>query len=440
MMDTSSDPLLPQVHGPIPRDRFSVVYFIFYLLGLGSLSPWNFFITASEYFKYKFRNTTLPVDCDYLNPKYQTELESMFEGYLTVASTVPNVLFNFFTALLVKRISIKTRMISSMSITLVMFIATAVLVKVNTDKWQTHFFVITMLTAVIVNSTSAVFGASSLGLASRFPARYMQAVMTGQAMGGIFAAVANIITLAAGTSVVNSGLGFFIAATLTSVFSLIGYGLLYYLNFSRYYIVEIGNTLGVEVNSEESSGDVVSHHSCSYYLSILKLVWSQGLCVCIVFFVTLSCFPAIASSIVSVDKGSNDWTEKFFSAFVCFLIFNAGDWSGRSIAGSIQIPSYQRPNCLLILCICRVVFIPLLMLCNAQPRTDAVVFDSDIYPVVFILLLGLTNGHFSTLSMMYGSSRVTEEYAESTGAILSFCLTLGLLFGSLFSLLLMKSL
>ena len=32
---------------------------------------------------------------------------------------------------------------------------------------------------------------------------------------------------------------------------------------------------------------------------------------CIVFFVTLSCFPAIASSIVSVDKGSNDWTGRY---------------------------------------------------------------------------------------------------------------------------------
>ena len=53
--------------------------------------------------------------------------------------------------------------------------------------------------------------------------------MTGQAMGGIFASVANIITLAAGTNVIDSGLGFFIAATLTSVLSLLGYGLLYYL-------------------------------------------------------------------------------------------------------------------------------------------------------------------------------------------------------------------
>ena len=36
---------------------------------------------------------------------------------------------------------------------------------------------------------------------------------------------------------------------------------------------------------------------------------------CIVFFVTLSCFPAIASSIVSVEKGGGDWTGKY----LCFL-------------------------------------------------------------------------------------------------------------------------
>ena len=29
---------------------------------------------------------------------------------------------------------------------------------------------------------------------------------------------------------------------------------------------------------------------------------------CIVFFVTLSCFPAIASSIVSVEKNGGDWS------------------------------------------------------------------------------------------------------------------------------------
>lgn len=56
-----------------------------------------------QYFKYKFRNTTIPANLDYLNPEYQTDLESMFEGYLTVASTVPNLIFNFLTALLVKR-------------------------------------------------------------------------------------------------------------------------------------------------------------------------------------------------------------------------------------------------------------------------------------------------------------------------------------------------
>ena len=42
-------------------------------------------------------------EAEYLNPGAETELQAMFEGYLTVASTVPNLVFNFVTALLIKR-------------------------------------------------------------------------------------------------------------------------------------------------------------------------------------------------------------------------------------------------------------------------------------------------------------------------------------------------
>lgn len=80
------------------------------------------------------------------------------------------------------------------------------------------------------------------------------------------------------------------------------------------------------------------------------------------------------------------------------------------------------------------------MLCNAQPRTHAVIFNSDIYPIVFILLLGLTNGYFGTLAMMYGPRNVSSDVAESTGAVMSTCLTSGLVTGSLIAILLMKSL
>ncbi|XP_053398380.1 equilibrative nucleoside transporter 3-like [Mercenaria mercenaria] len=439
-MDTSEDPLLPQVHGPIPRDRFHLVYLIFYLLGLGSLAPWNFFITASEYFKYKLRNTTQP-ESEYLDPQYETELQAMFESYLVVANTIPNLAFNFITALIIQRICLKTRMIFSLVLVILMFVLTVSLVKIDTDTWQSAFFSVTLVTAVLISSGGSILGASLFGLASLFPSQYVQATMTGQAMGGVFAAVANLVTLAIGSHVVDSGLVFFMFAVFMAVLTFIGYGCLYCIGYSKYHILEIGSTIAIDVNSHEDDVNYIDpDHGCSYYINILKKVWKEGLSVCFVFLVTLSCFPAITSSIVSVEKTPTEWSEKYFSALVCFLLFNCGDWSGRSVAGSVQWPKYGQSNILLVFSVLRVVFIPLLMFCNAQPRTSPMMFHSDVFPVVFILLLGLTNGYFGTLAMMYGPRRVPPEKAESTGAMMSTFLTTGLVSGSLIAILLMKSL
>lgn len=437
-MDTSSDPLLPSNRGPVPRDKFYMVYGIFYLLGLGALIPWNFFITASDYFKYKLRNTTLP-ESEYLNPQHETRLQATFEGYLTVASTLPNLLFNFITALLIQRISVKKRMVGSLLLIIVMFLLTVIMVKVNTDSWQKGFFQLTLVTAMLLNSGSSILSTSLFGLASLFPARYIQAAMTGQAMGGIFAAVANLISLSIGSHILGSGLGFFIAATVTSVLTLMAYACLYCIRFSKYHMLEVGENLNVVVPPEDDYQVINRNTGCRFYSCILKKIWREGLSVCLVFFVSLSCFPALASSVISVDKDASQWTNKYFAAIVCFLLFNCGDWSGRCIAGSVQWPRFGHSNKLLVLTVFRVVFIPLLMYCNVQPRHLPVYFHSDIYPIIFILLLGLTNGYLSTLAMMYGPKRVVIDESESTGAIMSTFLTTGLVSGSLCGLLLIRS-
>ena len=38
-----------------PSDPRSFVYVMFYWLGIGTLLPWNFFISVSEYWKHKYR-------------------------------------------------------------------------------------------------------------------------------------------------------------------------------------------------------------------------------------------------------------------------------------------------------------------------------------------------------------------------------------------------
>lgn len=41
-----------------PKDSYNLVYIIFFLMGIGSLLPWNFFITAKHYWLYKLSNGT----------------------------------------------------------------------------------------------------------------------------------------------------------------------------------------------------------------------------------------------------------------------------------------------------------------------------------------------------------------------------------------------
>lgn len=43
--DTES---LFKVANPVPNDRFSFTYVVFYLLGMTTLLPWNFFVTAED--------------------------------------------------------------------------------------------------------------------------------------------------------------------------------------------------------------------------------------------------------------------------------------------------------------------------------------------------------------------------------------------------------
>ena len=66
-------------------------------------------------------------------------------------------------------------------------------------------------------------------------------------------------------------------------------------------------------------------------------------------------------------------------------------------------PKEGNPNVMLALSFCRIAFIPLFLLCNAQPRHHIpVLFDSDIAPMLIMVVFAFTNGYFGTLCMIYG--------------------------------------
>lgn len=50
-----------------PHDSYCLVYGIFFVLGIGSLLPWNFFITAKHYWLYKLNNSSSPASHEELH-------------------------------------------------------------------------------------------------------------------------------------------------------------------------------------------------------------------------------------------------------------------------------------------------------------------------------------------------------------------------------------
>ncbi|KFQ59647.1 Equilibrative nucleoside transporter 3, partial [Pelecanus crispus] len=425
-----------------PSDRLHGAYIIFFLLGIGSLLPWNFFITAKHYWMYKLQNCS-----DRPGPAGQaaSDLRDFFESYISIASTVPSVLCLVGNFLLVNKVPASVRILSSLFVMLVVFLVITVLVKVDTSAWTTPFFALTISCVVIVSSASTVFTSSIFGLSSCFPMKNLQALISGQAMGGTISAIASVIDLAAAADVTDSALAYFLTADIFIIICIMVYLLLPRLEYSSQKespsLAALLPDSSADDEAEPGGTTNTSFLAKSTGIPPLRPILQKtallGFCLFYVFFVSIVIFPSLSSNIESVSKSSGSlWSTKYFVPLTSFLLYNFADWCGRQITAWIQVPG-PRSKLLPALVLLRTIFLPLFILSNYQPRAhiQTVLFNRDIYPVVFTALLGLSNGYLGTLVMVYGPKIVPKELAEATGVVMTFYLMLGLAVGSACSVL-----
>ncbi|NXR10555.1 S29A3 protein, partial [Semnornis frantzii] len=431
-----------------PRDHLHGAYIIFFLLGIGSLLPWNFFITAKHYWMYKLQNCS-----DRAGPAGQaaSDLRDFFESYISIASTVPSVLCLIGNFLLVNKVPASVRILSTLFLMLSVFLVITVLVKVDTSTWTTQFFALTIGCVVVVSSASTVFSSSIFGLSSCFPMKNLQALISGQAMGGTISAVASVIDLAAAADVTDSALAYFLTADIFIVVCIMVYLLLPRLEYSRYYMSRQKESPPVATVPPDSSAreetEAEGTRDASFLPQnsgvpplrpILQKTALLGFCLFYIFFISIIIFPSLSSNIESVSKSSGSpWSTKYFVPLTTFLLYNFADWCGRQVTAWIQVPG-PKSKLLPALVLLRTIFLPLFILSNYQPRAHirTVVFNQDVYPVVFTVLLGLSNGYLGTLVMVYGPKIVPKELAEAAGVVMTFYLMLGLAVGSACSVLL----
>ncbi|KAK5925764.1 hypothetical protein CgunFtcFv8_021396 [Champsocephalus gunnari] len=422
-----------------PKDKYFGVWLIFFMLGLGTLLPWNFYMNANVYFTSRLKDS--PLEESSANrteaPGERSALEASFNNVMTLCAMLPLLLCTCLTSLLHRLVSQRLRVLGSLLVIMFVFIATAVFVRVPLEPLA--FFCVTMAKIVTINSFGAVLQGSLFGMAGLLPASYTTPVMSGQGMAGSFAAFAMICAIASGSDLPDAAFGYFITACVVIFLSILCYVLLPKLEFFQFYQEKNrkpspeNSVILMNPESGAESADPSGRQDVSVG-KIFKKIWLLALSVCFTFTVTIGTFPAITADTKStLARGS--W-ERYFIPVSCFLLFNLSDWAGRSLTAFCMWPRSDS-RILPVSIVSRLVFPPLFMLCNVQPRLNLpVVFLHDGWFIFFMVLFAFSNGYLASLCMCFGPKKVLPHEAETAGAVMAFFLSLGLALGAGLSFLL----
>uniref|UniRef100_A0A8C0ZWU9 Equilibrative nucleoside transporter 2 n=2 Tax=Castor canadensis TaxID=51338 RepID=A0A8C0ZWU9_CASCN len=454
--------------GGAPQDSYHLVGISFFILGLGTLLPWNFFITAIPYFQERLagvNSTTGTLSTNYTGP---TDTFN-FNNWVTLLSQLPLLLFTLLNSFLYQCIPESVRILGSLLGILLLFALTAALVKV--DMSPGPFFSITMASVWFINSFCAVLQGSLFGQLGTMPSTYSTLFLSGQGLAGIFAALAKLLSVATEVSATGgadsqtAALGYFITPCVGILMSIVCYLSLPHLEFARYYLAKkpsqspaheletktellqddekngIPNSpqkivltlnLDAEKEPEPELDEPQKPEKPSIFVVFWK-IWLTALCLVLVFTVTLSVFPAITAMVTSFTSPGK-WSQ-FFNPICCFLLFNVMDWLGRSLTSYFLWPDEDSRLLPLLVCL-RFLFIPLFMLCHVPERSRLpILFPQDAYFITFMLLFAISNGYLVSLTMCLAPRQVLPHEREVAGALMTFFLALGLSCGASLSFL-----
>ncbi|KAM9220195.1 equilibrative nucleoside transporter 2 [Dugong dugon] len=447
--------------GDAPQDSYHLVGISFFILGLGTLLPWNFFITAIPYFQGRLAGTNSTAGT--LSTNHTGPIDAYnFNNWATLLSQLPLLLFTFLNSFLYQLIPETVRILGSLLAILLLFTLTAALVKV--DVSPEPFFSITMTSIWFINSFSAVLQGSLFGQLGTMPSTYSTLFLSGQGLAGIFAALAMLLSMASGVDAQTSALGYFITPCVGILMSTVCYLSLPHLEFARYYLAKKPSQAQAQeletkaelLQADEKNGIPNSPQKAALTLDldpeeelemepeepqkpgkpvlvVFQKIWLTALCLVLVFTVTLSVFPAITAMVTS-STSPGKWSQ-FFNPICCFLLFNVMDWLGRSLTSYFLWPDKDSRLLPLLVCL-RFLFVPLFMLCHVPERSRLpTLFPQDAYFIIFMLLFAVSNGYLVSLTMCLAPRQVLPHEREVAGALMTFFLALGLSCGASLSFL-----
>lgn len=398
-------------HIPTPGARsYRLAYGIFFLQGASMLLTWNVFITASEYFRGRFASSGF---------------ESTFSNWFTFGFMASQLFFLWHATVTQRKVDVKNRIATSLFVNTIALGTTMISVLWFPFSSTAYFFFI-MLIILLAGINGSYLQNGLIALVARFDSVFMQAVMSGQGAIGVIVAIVQISTAAgastndgasvetAASDLTKSAFIYFLLSTIFAAGSFFAHFALLRLDITRQILVSTA-----EADVPTSSMNVIRIIAKKIYLLIYSIV--------AVFTITLGVFPSLTSTIVSSSIPDHIFIP------IHFLVFNTGDWLGRTLPASKRLNLTTSDKTLAILTTLRVIFIPLLLACNVGSHKVIPYFiHSDSLYMLILLLCSCSNGYLSSLVMM-NQRYVDKQERDIAGTLLAYMLSVGLTLGSIIS-------
>ncbi|KAF9517131.1 hypothetical protein BS47DRAFT_1340160 [Hydnum rufescens UP504] len=406
----------------------------------------------------------------FLNKLEGSRYQSMFSSYLSVAYTATRIVFLGIATSSASTSSPSTRIRRSvvLLIILLFFLALSPILPFQGGR----FFSFVIANDVIQSGVVAYLQTAVIGLAALFGPQALQSTFSGQAGLQWLYQYFNYCVLIApslpqgtkyGRSLALSAYLFFGISTGYMLLALVAHTLL--VRTPAYQKVmepfeearralREGETSQAIAASE--TDPLLSRYNRSrpvaktslWEIAKANIVYNVALAC--VLAITLSVFPPITSTILSVNPPSWDiiTSPVMFISFH-FLLFNTGDWFGRYLCSFPTLLVWS-PWKLLWYSLLRSLFILVFLACNvsisaSSPLLSTPLFgtrtpivNSDLAYFAIVLAFGASNGYLASMGIIAASSldhneAVKEENVESAATVAQFCLIGGLFVGSMMS-------
>jgi equilibrative nucleoside transporter 1/2/3 len=426
--------LLSAARGGHPEQfRWNVgVYCAMLMMGLSLLLPWNIVLNEIPWFQDLYAGSAVG---------------SNIAFYITCANSYPGIPILFLMVAWGNRVSLNARVLGS----LLAQVAVMALMPATAPLSYWVPLALMFINGLTVN----VLQSSLFGLQAMLPPIMAHAAMAGQGVAGLVASVAQIISLlSSGNETTTAGAYFGFAAGLSALCAAVYVWLIWH-PYTEYHIAisarsAEGLARGSGDEEDERAGLIdaptgkgeeaspapatLGRGGCSRAMATLAKVWRGALGVFLVYIATFIVFPGVMTAIPyrggfgpsAAWLGSRGWWP-----ILLLLLFNTFDTMGRVLPAHVPQP---REEFLLPATVLRFGLAAWFVACSKSWIASAL--GADIAAIAAVLVLGMSNGYLTSMTLMYAPSHAADNEKETAGFLLSLSLTLGITVGSQLALVL----